>query len=189
MGEFLTPETAAALARLIAVDADGGARPLERMRAIRAVLHHLDADPAALTSVRDALADGAGWPQIADAAGLKPTAAKWRWQGTDAEIAARQDAGRKRSSRPSSVPTDLPGHSVAEAAGLLGVSVQAVYLQVTRGKLISRTVELPDGRSYKRVFLPGDALPSTTAPFETAPSETAPLETAPSETALPTTEP
>jgi hypothetical protein len=164
VGHFLSDQSAAALARLVALDADESASPLERMRAIRAVLLHLDADPAALRSVRDALADGAGWPDIAAAAGLKPTAAKWRWQGTDEEIAARLDAGRKRSIRPSSVPTDLPGHSVAEAAATLGVSPQAVYLQVSRGKLISRTVELPDGRSYKRVFLPGDALPSTAEP-------------------------
>ena len=161
MGHFLSTDTAAALARLTALDADESAAPLERMRAIRAVLLHLDADPAALASVRDALADGAGWPEIAEAAGLKPTAAKWRWQGTDDEIAARLDAGRKRSIRPSSVPTDLPGHSVADAAARLGVTPQAVYLQVSRGRLTSRTVELPDGRSYKRVFLPGDALPST----------------------------
>jgi len=164
MGYFLSPETAAALARLTALDADRAAPALDRMRAIRAVLQLLDADPAALTSVRDALADGAGWPEIAQAAGLKPAAAKWRWQGSDAEISARLDAGRKRSTRPSSVPTDLPGHSVAEAAATLGVSVQAVYLQVSRGRLISRTVELADGRSYKRVFLPGDALPSTAEP-------------------------
>ncbi|ASD22294.1 hypothetical protein B7495_09495 [Cryobacterium sp. LW097] len=174
MGHFLSAETAAALARLTELDANAAAPPLERMRAIRAVLHHLDADPAALASVRDALSDGAGWPEIADAAGLKPTAAKWRWQGTDSDIAARLDAGRKRSARPSSVPTDLPGHSVAEAAGLLGVSVQAVYLQVSRGKLASRTVELADGRSYKRVILPGDALPSTTESAETDPEKPTP---------------
>ncbi|TFD94048.1 hypothetical protein E3T61_03370 [Cryobacterium lactosi] len=174
MGHYLSPETAAALARLTALDADSQAPALERMRAIRAVLQLLDTDPAALASVRDALAGGTGWPEIAQAAGLKPTAAKWRWQGTDAEIAARLDAGRKRSSRPSSVPTDLPGHSVAEAAGILGVSVQAVYLQVSRGKLVSRTVELADGRSYKRVFLPGDALTSTTEPSLTQPSPTRP---------------
>ncbi|TFC55548.1 MULTISPECIES: DNA-binding protein [unclassified Cryobacterium] len=174
MGHFLSAETAAALARLTELDANAAAPPLERMRAIRAVLHHLDADPAALASVRDALSDGAGWPEIADAAGLKPTAAKWRWQGTDSDIAARLDAGRKRSARPSSVPTDLPGHSVAEAAALLGVSVQAVYLQVSRGKLVSRTVELADGRSYKRVILPGDALPSTTESAETDPEKPTP---------------
>jgi hypothetical protein len=170
VGNFLSSETAAALARLTAIDADESAAPLERMRAIRTVLLHLDADPAALASVRDALAEGAGWPEIAAAAGLKPTAAKWRWQGTDAEIAARLDAGRKRSIRPSSVPTGLPGRSVAEAAVRLGVSPQAVYLQVSRGKLTSRTVELPDGRSYKRVFLPGDALSSTAASETAAPS-------------------
>lgn len=173
MGHYLSADTAAALARLTALDADRDAPALERMRAIRAVLLHLDADPAALRSVRDALAEGALWPEIADAAGLKPTAAKWRWQGSDAEIAARLDAGRKRSIRPSSVPTDLPGHSVADAAASLGVSPQAVYLQVSRGKLTSRTVELPDGRSYKRVFLPGDALPSTAEPASAAQPPTA----------------
>ena len=68
---------------------------------------------------------------------------------------ARQDAGRKRSVRPSSVPTDLPGLSVAEAATQLGVTPQAIYLQVSRGKLASQTIELADGRTYKRVFLHG----------------------------------
>ncbi|PXA67772.1 hypothetical protein [Cryobacterium arcticum] len=166
MGYFLSPDSAAALARLTDVDGDASAAPVERLRAIRVLLRDLDADPAALASVRAALADGVNWPEIADAAGLKPTAAKWRWAGTDAEIAARLDAGRKRSTRPSSVPTDLPGHSVTEAAALLGVTAQAVYQQVTRGRLISRTVELADGRSYKRVFLPGDALPSPTETTE-----------------------
>jgi hypothetical protein len=143
------------LARLSALDADPASDPLDRVRAIRLLVRELEAEPATLAAVRDAVAAGAGWPEVADAAGLKPTAAKWRWQGTDEEIAARLDAGRKRSARPSSVPTDLPGLSVAEAAARLGVTAQAVYLQVSRGKLTSRTVELPDGRSYKRVFLPG----------------------------------
>lgn len=182
MGHFLSTETAAALARLAALDDDASAPPLELLRALRAVLLRLDADPAALRSVRGALADGAGWPEIADAAGLKPTAAKWRWQGTDAEIAARLDAGRKRSTRPSTVPTDLPGHSVAEAAARLGVTPQAVYLQVSRGRLTSRTVELADGRSYKRVFLPGDALPSTTEASEAQPVEAVQSEAAPEQT-------
>ena len=132
------------------------ASPIERLRAIRELLIALETDPATLAGVRAALERGASWEQIADAAGLKPAAAKWRWHGTDAEIAARQDAGRKRSARPSSVPTDLPGLSVAEAAAKLGVTPQAVYLQVSRGKLFSRTVELADGRSYKRVFPAGE---------------------------------
>ena len=46
MGHFLSADTAAALARLTALDADQDAPALERMRAIRAVLLHLDADPA-----------------------------------------------------------------------------------------------------------------------------------------------
>lgn len=155
MGAFLRRTTQTALARLSALDADPASDPLDRVRAIRLLVRELEAEPATLAAVRDAVAAGAGWPEVADAAGLKPTAAKWRWQGTDEEIAARLDAGRKRSARPSSVPTDLPGLSVAEAAARLGVTAQAVYLQVSRGKLTSRTVELPDGRSYKRVFLPG----------------------------------
>jgi hypothetical protein len=105
-----------------------------------------------LHAVREALEAGSGWDDIAAAAGLKPAAAKWHWQGTDAEIAERHEAGRKRSARPSSVPTDLPGLSVAEAAAQLGVSAQAIYLRVTRGALRAETIELPDGRSYKRVF-------------------------------------
>ena len=188
MGYFLSPESAAALARLSALDADESAVPIERLRAIRTLLRDLDADPAALVSVREALAGGAGWPQIAEAAGLKPTAAKWRWAGSDDDITARLDAGRKRSTRPSTVPTDLPGHSAAEAAAVLGVTPQAVYLQVSRGRLVSRTVELADGRSYKRVFLPGDALPSTTEPPAKA-ATTEPIATASTTTEPTTTEP
>lgn len=157
-GAFLSPTTGAALARLAELDDDNESAPIERLGAIRRLLEALETDPATLASVRAALEKGASWDQVADAAGLKPAAAKWRWQGTDAEIAARQDAGRKRSARPSSVPTDLPGLSVAEAAAKLGITPQAVYLQVSRGRLASRTVELPDGRSYKRVF-PGGEVP------------------------------
>lgn len=156
MGNFLSPTTAAALARLTGLDADTASTPIERLRGIRQLAAALETDAATLAGVRAALADGATWEEIADAAGLKPAAAKWRWQGTDEEIAARQQAGRKRAARPSSVPTALPGLSVAAAAAKLGVTVQAVYLQVSRGKLASRTVELPDGRSYKRVFLGGE---------------------------------
>ncbi len=155
MGFFLAPSTSASLARLSEHDDDTGSAPIERLRAIRRLLIELETDAATLNSVRGALADGATWVQIADAARLKPAAAKWRWNGTDEEIAARQDAGRKRSARPSSVPTDLPGLSVSEAAKHLGVTPQAIYLQVSRGKLASQTIELPDGRSYKRVFLVG----------------------------------
>ena len=155
MGSFLAPTTSAAIARLAELDEADGSAPLERLRAIRAVLVCLETEPATLAGVRAALEQDSNWEQIADAAGLKPAAAKWRWQGTDEEIAARQEAGRKRSARPSSVPTDLPGLSVAEAAARLGITPQAVYLQVSRGKLASRTIELPDGRSYKRVF-PGE---------------------------------
>lgn len=158
MGTFLSPATSAALARLAELDTFTESPPIERLRAIRRLHEALETDPATLASVRAALEQGASWEQVADAAGLKPAAAKWRWQGTDAEIAARQDAGRKRSARPSSVPTDLPGLSVAEAAAKLGITPQAVYLQVSRGRLASRTVELPDGRSYKRVF-PGTDVP------------------------------
>lgn len=158
MGKHLSRATADALARLAQLDADNQAPPLELLRGIRHLVSALDGDAATLAAVRASLDQGASWEGIAAAAGLKPAAAKWRWQGSDEEIAARAESGRKRSARPSSVPTDLPGHSVAEAAALLGVSAQAIYLQVSRGKLESRTVELPDGRRYKRVFLPPDAL-------------------------------
>ena len=157
MGHYLAPSTGAALARLTALDSDLGAAPLERLKAIRSLLLELDMDPATLVGVRESLRGGADWEEIADAAGLKPAAAKWRWSGTDAEIAARQVAGRKRAARPSAVPTDLPGLSVSEAAAQLGVTPQAIYLKLSRGKLSGRTVELADGRSYKRVFLDGDA--------------------------------
>lgn len=130
-----------------------GSDALTLLRDIRTLISELESDPATLQSVRDALADGAGWDRIADAAGLKPAAAKWRWQGTDAEIAARAEAGRLRSVRPSSVPTGLPGYSVVDAAKKLGVSPQAVYLAIGRGKLNAQTVEIADGRKYKRVLL------------------------------------
>lgn len=153
MGTFLAPSTSAALRRLEAAD-DADTAPIERLRAIRRLLAELEADAATLMSVRGALRAGANWDEIAEAAGLRPAAARWRWQGSDEEIAARLEAGRKRSARPSSVPTDLPGLSVADAAARLGVTAQAIYLQVRRGTLASQTVQLPDGRSYKRVFPP-----------------------------------
>jgi hypothetical protein len=37
------------------------------------------------------------------------------------------------------------------------VTPQAIYLQVSRGKLVSRTVHRDGGRTYKRVFLDGQA--------------------------------
>ena len=149
---YLSPHSRAALERVLDGDRDDRTEPLQRLHDIRELLAALDRDPATLTAVREALDAGTGWDEIAAAAALKPAAAKWRWQGTDADIAERHEAGRKRSARPSSVPTDLPGLSVAEAAARLGVSAQAIYLRVTRGTLRAETIELPDGRSYKRVF-------------------------------------
>lgn len=152
---FLAPESRAALERLLALDLDAAAAPLDRVAAIREASDALDADAAALRAVRAALDVGASWSDVARAAQLSPAASRWRWQGDDAEIAARHEAGRKRSERPSSRPTDLPGLSVAEAARQLGVTAQAIYLRVSRGQLRAETVTLPDGRSYKRVF-PGE---------------------------------
>jgi len=149
----LSAPTRAALDRVTGMD--DATPPLERLAAIRALQAALDADPAALRAVRAALDTGASWNEIAEAAQLSPAASRWRWQGDDAEIAARHEAGRKRSERPSSKPTDLPGLSVAEAAQQLGVSAQAVYLRVSRGQLRAETVTLPDARSYKRVFPDG----------------------------------
>lgn len=167
MGSFLAPTTAVALERLLTLQTDAAGSPLDRLCAIRSLQSALEHDPATLAAVRGALAANVSWDQIAEATELKPPAAKWRWSGTDDEISARLEAGRKRSVRPSSVPTDLPGLSVAEAAAERGVSAQAVYLQVRRGTLVSRTVTLPDGRSYKRVFPPGatdpDSAPDLTA--------------------------
>ncbi|MET1051152.1 MAG: hypothetical protein ABWX65_00795 [Mycetocola sp.] len=155
---YLTASTRAAIERILAGDAtDPVPDAIDRLRAIRGLLTELEQDPATLQAVRDAVAAGSDWDEVAGAAGLKPAAAKWRWQGTDAEIAERHEAGRKRSARPSSVPTDLPGLSVAEAAKHLGVSAQAVYLRITRGTLTAETVQLGDGRSYKRVFIDTDA--------------------------------
>ena len=96
--------------------------PLERLAGLRDLVSELEQDEAVRASVREALAAGSTWEQIATAAGLKPAAAKWRWQGSDDEIFERHESGRKRSARPSSVPTDLPGMSVADAAKKLGVS-------------------------------------------------------------------
>lgn len=150
---FLSIESRAALERLLALDAaDPTAAPLERLAALRALSAAVDADPAALGAVRDALDGGASWTDIADAARLSPAASRWRWQGSDAEIAERHESGRKRAERPSSKPTSLPGLSVAEAAARFGVSAQAIYLRVSRGQLRAETIALPDGRSYKRVF-------------------------------------
>ena len=146
--DYLSAETVGRLREL-----DGLESPLDRLRGIRALLAALEADAASLAAVRAALDDGATWHDVATSAELSVSAAKWRWQGSDEEIAARLDAGRKRSARPSSKPTDLPGLSVAEAAQRLGVSVQAIYLRVTRGTLRAETVTLEDGRSYKRVFV------------------------------------
>ena len=154
---FLSAESRDAISRLLSLDAadpdeHSAAVPLQRLAALRALVAAVDADPAALRAVRDALDLGAGWSEVAQAAGLAVSAARWRWSGDDAEIAARHEAGRKRSERPSVKPADLPGLSVSEAAKQLGVTVQAVYLRVTRGQLRAETVTLPDGRSYKRVF-------------------------------------
>lgn len=153
---YLSKSSRAALERVRAGDAGNETDALERLRDIRSLLDELEKDPATLAAVREARGNGVGWDDIAAAAGLKPAAAKWRWQGTDAEITERHEAGRKRAARPSSVPTDLPGLSVAEAAARFGVSAQAIYLRITRGSLRAETIELPDGRSYKRVF-PDDA--------------------------------
>ena len=131
--------------------------PLDRLSAVRQASAALDQEPALLQGVRESLDAGASWERIADAAGLGVSAAKWRWQGTDDQIAARLAAGRKRSARPSSVPTELPGQSVADAARTLGVTVQAVYLRISRGTLQATTVTLDDGRSYKRVLHAGPA--------------------------------
>jgi hypothetical protein len=145
---FLDPATQDALRRL-----QGATEPLDRLAAIRGAIAALESDPATLAAVRAALDAGAGWDEIAAAAGLGLAAAKWRWQGSDAEIAARHEAGRKRSARPSSRPRDLPGMSVADAARHFGISVQAVYQRITGGQLRSETITLEDGRTYKRVFL------------------------------------
>ncbi|MFE6967321.1 hypothetical protein ACFVAJ_19745 [Agromyces sp. NPDC057679] len=158
---FLSAETARALAELVALDALDGAAgpdgedasPLERLGGIRSLVAALEADPAVLAAVREAVAAGIGWDEIAEAAGLSASAAKYRWAGDDETISARQEASRKRKrERPSSVPTELPGLSVAEAAARYGVTAQAIYQRVTRGILRAETVELPDGRKYKRVF-------------------------------------
>jgi transposase-like protein len=158
---YLSSTSRDALDRVIEGDnAKTGPDALSRLRDIRSLLAELEKDPATLTAVREALDSGSSWESIADAAGLKPSAAKWRWLGSDQEIAERHEAGRKRAVRPSSVPTDLPGLSVSEAATRLGVTAQAIYLRVSRGSLRAETVELGDGRKYKRVFLDDSAEPA-----------------------------
>lgn len=156
---FLSADAANALARLVLLEAgEEDAAPLERLGGIRALVIALDAEPAALAAVREALDAGATWDEVADAAGLSPSAAKYRWAGDDDAIGQRQEASRKRKrERPSSVPTDLPGLSVSEAAKRLGVTPQAIYQRVNRGLLEATTVELPDGRRYKRVLLVEEA--------------------------------
>ncbi|HEU0182981.1 MAG TPA: hypothetical protein VFR16_12390 [Agromyces mariniharenae] len=156
---FLSGESAGALARLVALESGASsgadAAPLERLRGIRVLVAALEADPASLEAVREALDAGATWDEVADAAGLSASAAKYRWAGGDEAIAERQEASRRRKrERPSSVPTDLPGLSVSDAAKRLGVTPQAIYQRVNRGLLEATTVELPDGRKYRRVFLP-----------------------------------
>ncbi|KQM82976.1 hypothetical protein [Agromyces sp. Leaf222] len=161
MTSFLSPDAAAALAALTALESGAGeAAPLDRLRGIRALVVALEADPAALVAAREAVDAGASWDDIADAAGLSASAAKYRWAGDDDTIADRQEASRRRKrERPSSVPTDLPGESVSEAARRLGLTPQAIYQRVTRGLVEARTITLPDGRSYKRVFLTDPADP------------------------------
>ena len=144
---FLSPGSRAAIEA-----AQNATSPLDRLAGIRNLVAALESDPATLTAVREAQDAGAGWGEIAASAGLTVAAAKWRWQGTDAEIAARHEAGRQRAARPSSKPVGLPGMSVAEAATHLGITVQGVYQRVSRGQLRAETVVLDDGRSYKRVF-------------------------------------
>ena len=144
---FLSADSRAAIEA-----AQNATSPLDRLAGIRNLVAALESDPATLTAVREAQDAGAGWDEIAASARLTVAAAKWRWQGSDAEIAARHEAGRKRAARPSSKPADLPGLSVAEAAKHLGISVQGVYQRVTRGQLRAETITLADGRSYKRVF-------------------------------------
>lgn len=151
---FLGPDAASALAALAALESgDPAAPPLDRLRGIRSLVAALETDPASLRAVREALDGGATWDEVADAAGLSPSAAKYRWSGDDDAIATRQESSRRRKrDRPSSVPADLPGLSVSEAAKRLGVTPQAIYQRVTRGLLRAETVELADGRRYKRVF-------------------------------------
>jgi transposase-like protein len=155
---FLSGDTARELARLMALEeGQTDAAPLERLRGIRSLITALEADPAALAAVREALEAGGTWDEVADAASLSPSAAKYRWAGDDEAIATRQEASKRRKrERPSSVPTDLPGESVSDAAKRLGVTPQAIYQRVNRGQLEARTVELPDGRRYKRVFVPDE---------------------------------
>lgn len=151
---FLEPDAASALAALEQLESrTEQVAPLARLRGIRSLVAALEADPASLRAVREALDAGATWDEVADAAGLSPSAAKYRWAGDDDAITTRQEASRRRKrDRPSSVPADLPGLSVSEAAKRLGVTPQAIYQRVTRGLLRAETVELPDGRTYKRVF-------------------------------------
>ena len=177
---FLSADAARALSRLAELEAEGPeVTPLERLRGIRSLVTALEADPAALAAARQAVGAGATWDEVADAAGLSPSAAKYRWAGDDDAIAERQDASRRRKrDRPSSVPTDLPGESVAEAAKRLGVTAQAIYQRVNRGQLEARTIELPDGRRYKRVFAAADEADPTAAAGPTAAADpTRPVDT------------
>ncbi|MET4157533.1 hypothetical protein [Agromyces sp. PvR057] len=170
---FLSSDAAAALAALAALEgAEGEVAPLDRLRAIRSLVTALEGDSASLAAAREAVDAGASWEDIAEAAGLSASAAKYRWAGDDHTIADRQEASRRRKrERPSSVPTDLPGESVSEAARRLGLTPQAIYQRVTRGLVEARTVTLPDGRSYKRVFFePAETVGDDTGARTDAPS-------------------
>lgn len=150
---FLSADTVAALEALRELQQASDAAPLERVRGIRTLELALQAEVALLPAVREAIEAGASWDEIGDAAVLSAPAAKHRWSGDDATILERHEQSRRRKrERPSSVPTDLPGLSVGEAAKRAGLTPNAIYQRINRGLLEARTIELPDGRRYKRVF-------------------------------------
>ena len=91
---------------------------------------------------------GRTWDHIADAAGLSPSAAKYRWAGDDAEIAERtRRAAQRKRERPSSAPTELPGRARLRGRRELGVTPQAIYQRVTSGLLEPRRSRSPTAGS------------------------------------------
>ena len=91
--------------------ADGATSPLDIVRGIRSLVVALESDDATLAAVRAAVSGGATWDEVARAAGLGLAAAKWRWQGTDNEIAERHEAGRK-AFRPAEQRADRPARTL-----------------------------------------------------------------------------
>ncbi|MCU1585479.1 MAG: hypothetical protein JWM49_2035 [Microbacteriaceae bacterium] len=162
----LTPETRAALERLLEADTSSAADPAALVRMLGQATARLDADDEMLRAVMAAQAAGVSWKQIGASLGINESACRSRYYGRaadlagrKAEIAKRKEATAKRARvrATSIVPTDLPGMSVAEYAAAAGLTPTVVYRMLDSGKLAGKNVELDDGRRYRRVLTPPPA--------------------------------